>query len=188
MQPNEVKNYRQIVTLKDGVNVLLRPLTPNDAQKLLDLYEPASPEDVRYLYDDVKNPAVVQGWCENLEYSQSLPLLALVQDRVVGQATLLFGSGPERHVGELRIFLAKDFRKRGLGTKTLQTLIDLARRQNLYLLVAKVVANQIKVIKAFQNLDFKLQCTSEDYFMLPDGELLDLVTLILYLQPQTNDF
>ena len=188
MLPNEIKNYRQVVTLKDGVNVLLRPLIAGDALRLVALYALASEEDVRYLQDDVKNPEVVQGWCDNLDYSRSLPLLALVQERIVGQATLYFGSGPQKHTGELRIFLSKDFRKRGLGSRMVCTLIELARKQNLYLLEGKVVANQVNVIKAFQNLGFKLQCTFEDYFMLPDGDLLDVVFLMLYLRPKGEEF
>ena len=188
MEQNEIKIFRQIVTLRDGVNVLLRTLAPEDAQKLADLYAPATEEDMRYLQDDVKDPKVVQMWCEDLNYDNSLPLIALVQDRIVGQATLHYRKGPERHIAEVRIFLSKDFRKRGLGTKMLQTLIELARKQNLYLIVAKVVANQIKVVKAFQNLGFANLCTFEDYFMLPDGDVLDVVFLVLYLRPKVDEF
>ena len=188
MLTSEIKTYRQIVTLKDGANILLRPATPEDGDKLLELYAHASGEDTRYLRENVKDPQIVKSWCEDLDYSQTLPLLAIVQERVVGHATLHSRSGPERHIGEVRIFLAKDFRRRGLGTKMVQTLVDLARKQNLYLLVAKVVANQVKVIKAFQKLGFELRCNFENYFMLPDGDLLDLVVLIFYLRQDIDEF
>ena len=188
MLPSEIKTYRQVVTLRDGVNILLRPLARDDASKLLELYANANTEGTHYLRENVKDPRVVQGWCEDLDYRQALPLIALVQDRIVGQATLHFRSGPERHIGEVRIFLAKDFRRRGLGTKMIQTLIELARKQNLYLVIAKVVANQIKVIKAFQKLGFDKRCTFEDYFMLPDGELLDMVVLMVYLRTDIDEF
>lgn len=188
MQTNDIKNYRQVVTLKDGANILLRPAQPEDSQRLIGLYQNASTEDIRYLRGDVKDPAVVQSWLEDLDYNRVIPLLAMVQDRVVGNATLHFRTGPERHIGELRIFLTKDLRRRGLGTRMLQTLIELARKQNLYLLIAKVVANQSKVIKAFQKLGFEHRCTFEDYFILPDGELLDLVFLTLYLREDIDEF
>ncbi len=188
MLPEQIKNFREIVTLRDGVNVLLRPMIPEDEARLIELFAPINEEDLRYLRDNVKDPAVIQEWCRTLDYTRVLPLLALVKDRVVGQATLHFRHGPKRHIGEVRIFLAKDFRQRGLGTRMLKTLIELARRQNLHTLVAEVVADQTRVIKAFQNLGFVLRCTFEDFFMLPDGELRDVAVLTLSLRPALEEF
>ncbi|MGW8251627.1 MAG: N-acetyltransferase family protein, partial [Anaerolineales bacterium] len=159
MLPEQTKNFRELITLKDGVSVLVRPMTPDDKQRLIELFTPIGDEDLRYLRDNVRDPSVIESWFEDLDYSHVLPLIALVKDRVVGQATLHFRKGPERHIGEVRIFLAKDFRMRGLGTKMINTLIELARRENLYLLVAEVVTNQPQVIKAFQKMGFDLCCT-----------------------------
>lgn len=188
MLPDQIKNYRDVATLKDGVNVLLRPMTAEDKQALVELFAPISEEDLRYLRDNVKDPSLVESWCDSLDYSRVLPLLALVKDRVVGEATLHFRSGPKRHLGEVRIFLAKDFRRRGLGTRMLNKLIELARKQDLHILVAEIVADQSKVIKAFQNLGFELRCTFEDYFMLPDGDTRDVAVLMLCLRPTADDF
>jgi RimJ/RimL family protein N-acetyltransferase len=188
MLPEQIKNYRDIVTLKDGVNVLLRPMTPEDEKCLVELFAPISEEDLRYLRHNVKDPTLIHSWCESLDYARVLPLLALVKERVVGEATLHFRTGPKRHLGEVRIFLAKDFRRRGLGTKMINTLIDLARRQDLYTLIAEIVTDQSKVIKAFQNLGFTLQCTYDDYFMLPDGDVRDVAVLMYHLRPTVDEF
>lgn len=188
MYPEQIKNFREMLTLKDGVSVLIRPATPDDEQRLVDLFAPVSDADFRYLRDNVRDRAVIESWFESLDYSRVLPLLALFKDRVVGQATLHFRHGPERHIGEVRIFLAKDFRQRGLGTRMLNTLIDLARRKDLDLLLAEVVADQSRVIKAFQKLGFELRCTFEDYFMLPDGDTRDVAMLFLRLKRKTDVF
>lgn len=188
MLQEQLKNYRNIVTLRDGVNVLLRLMTQDDEQRLIDLFEPTSEEDLRYIRDKVKDPAVIQEWCRNLDYNRVLPLLALVKNRVVGQSTLHYQKGPKRHVGEVRIFLAKDFRRRGLGTKMLHTLVDLARKQDLHILFGEAVTEQTRVIKAFQNQGFKLQTVYEDYYMLPDGETRDVAILMLPLKPPTDEF
>ncbi len=188
MLPEQIKNYREIVTLKDGANILLRPMVPEDEAGLIGMFSVVSDEDMRYLRDDLRNTEVIQHWCRTLEYSKVLPLLAMLKDRIVGQATLHFRKGPRRHIAEVRIYLAADFRKRGLGTKMIKTLIDLARKQNVQILVAEIVTDQSQVIKAFQNLGFVLMCTYEDFFMLPDGELRDSVILILHLRPKTFEF
>lgn len=188
MLQEQLKNYRNIVTLKDGVNVLLRLMTADDEQRLIDLFEPTSEEDLRYFRDKVKDPAVIQEWCRSLDYNRVMPLLALVKNRVVGQTTLHFQRGPKRHVGEVRIFLAKDYRRRGLGTKMLHTLVDVARKQDLHILFAEAVTEQTRVIKAFQNQGFKLQTVYEDYYMLPDGDTRDVAVMMLHLKPPTDEF
>jgi RimJ/RimL family protein N-acetyltransferase len=188
METDPISNFRDSLTLKDGVNVLLRPAAPGDKQALIDLFAPVSEEDLRYLYDDVRDPRLVESWCNDQEHHLVLPLIALVKDRVVGHATLHYRPGPERHVGEVRIFLAKDFRQRGLGTRMLNRLIGIARHQGLQILVAKVVADQSKVIKAFLHLGFNFQSTFDDYYMLPDGDLRDVAFLLLKLRQKADEF
>jgi L-amino acid N-acyltransferase YncA len=83
---------------------------------------------------------------------------------VVGSASLHFGEGPKRHTGEVRLFLARDYRKRGLGMKMIRALIDLARKHGLNVLLAEVIAEQTKVVKAFESLGFKSQATLDDFF------------------------
>ena len=184
--------YRQLVTLRDGARVLLRPLTPSDRQALIDLFSVITEEEQRYFRTDVKDPEVVGGWVDHLDYDKVLPIVAVVGDRIVGDATLHFHDGPYRHVGELRIFLGKDFRKRGLGVRMLNALIELAKRRNLYILQVEVVNDQPHIIRAFQSVGFVLKSVSQEFFMLPDGELRDLTHLILRLRPpgalQTEDF
>ena len=174
--------FRQLVTLKDGTRVLLRPLTKDDRQTLIDLFAPVSPEDLQYFRTEVNNPDVVGSWVDDLDYERILPLVAIAGDRIVGDATLHFHTGPKRHIAEVRIFLAKDFRQRGLGSKLLQALIDIAKRRNLYMLEVEVVSDQVNIVRAFQNTGFVMKCTFEDYFMLPDGGTIDLLHLILRLR------
>jgi RimJ/RimL family protein N-acetyltransferase len=180
--------YRQLVTLRDGARVLLRPLTAEDRQALIDLFTPVSRDDRRYFRSDVTNPEVVGAYVDKLDYNRVLPLVAVIGDRIVGDATLHFGSGPTRHLAEVRIFLAKDFRNRGLGGRMLQALIDIAKRRSLYMLEVQVVSDQTPIIKAFQNSGFTLKYVLEDYFMFPDGELRDVAHLILRLRTDEDQF
>jgi L-amino acid N-acyltransferase YncA len=181
-------NYRQLVTLADGARVLLRLLTKTDRQGLLDLYSPVTEDDQRYMRQNVRDPKLIESWVDDLDYDKVLPLVALFGDRIVGNSTLHFGSGPTRHVAELRIFLPKDFRRRGLGTKMLQAQIDLAKRRNLHFLMAQIVSDQTNVIKAFQQVGFERKCTLENYHMLPDGDLRDTVIVSLALRASRSEF
>jgi L-amino acid N-acyltransferase YncA len=180
--------YRQLVTLRDGARVLLRPLTFEDRQALIDLFTPISRDERRTFRTDVSNPEVVGAWVDNLDYDRVLPIVAVINDRLVGDATLHFGMGPMRHIAEVRIFLSKDFRHRGLGSRMLQALVDIAKRRSLYILQVEIVSDQTSIIKAFQNAGFSLKCVFDDYFMLPDGDLRDIAHLELRLRSNEDQF
>lgn len=180
--------FRQIITLPDGARVLLRPLSPEDRQSLIDLYGPISPEDLRYMRHDVTDSSLVGKWVDDLDYDKVLSLVAIVNERVVGNATLHFNEGPARHRAEVRIYLAKEIRRRGVGSRMLQALIDLAKRRNIYLIEARIINEQATVIRAFQNLGFMRKCILDDYFILPDGELRDVAHLILRLRESGEEF
>jgi RimJ/RimL family protein N-acetyltransferase len=180
--------YRQIITLPDGGRVLLRPLTGEDKQGLIDLFRPISPEDLRYMRHQVNDPNLVGKWVDDLDYDIVLPLVAVISEQIVGSATLHFNEGPARHRAEIRIYLAKDIRRRGVGSRMIQALIDLAKRRNIYMIEARIIHEQATVIRAFQNLGFIRKCILDDYFILPDGELRDVAHLILRLRDSGEEF
>ncbi|MEW5868319.1 MAG: GNAT family N-acetyltransferase [Chloroflexota bacterium] len=180
--------YRQVITLRDGTRILLRPLLKEDRQALLDLFLPVAFEDRRYTRHNINDPDVVSAWTENINYDTIFPLVATVGERIVGIGTLHFAEGPARHRCELRIFLAKDFRRRGLGNKLIQGLIDHARRRGMHFIEVQIVSDHVDVIKAMQTAGFETVCNFEDYFILPDGELRDVVHLMLKLRTVENEF
>jgi hypothetical protein len=66
--------YRQVFTLKDGARILLRPLTNDDRQALLDLFLPVSADDLRYMRQNQRSQ-VVGEWFDRLDYDKVLPWL-----------------------------------------------------------------------------------------------------------------
>ena len=188
MLTKETVLYRHLVTLADGTRVLLRPMTPDDGPELAQLYTGLTLEDLGGMRHDVRDPKVIETWVDELDYDRVLPLLALVNQRVVGNATLHFHTETAQHRAEVRMFLARDFRRRGLGSRMLQALIDLARRRNIYMLEAQALVEQTHIIRAFQRLGFQAQCTLADYFLKPDGDMEDVVFMLMRLRGQDGDF
>ncbi|NJC97065.1 MAG: hypothetical protein C3F07_09335 [Anaerolineales bacterium] len=189
MLPDQIKTFREMVTLKDGVYVLLRPLVREDRPHLDELFLPVSDDDMRYFrHSNIKDPNLLQGWCDHLDYDEVLPLLALVKDHAVGSGSLHFFKGPKRHIGEVRLFLSKEYRKRGLGMKMIKVLVEFARKQGLSMLTAEIIADKTKVVRAFEQIGFVSQCTLEDFFMFPDGDCTDVVFMTLCLKPRADEF
>lgn len=188
MATQQELSYRQLVTLRDGTRVLLRPLTADDRQGLIDLFVPVPSEERKYMRHDVSDRELVGAWAVKVDYTTVLPVVAVVGDRIVGEVSLHFGTGPARHRAEVRIFLARDFRRRGLATRMIQAVTDLSRRRNLYLLEVYSPTDRTSDIKAFMNLGFELLCSYTDYMMLPDGDLCDVTHLGLRLRKSVDEF
>lgn len=188
MLQEQIRNFREITTLADGTRVLFRPMNTEDHDQLVQLFSNINDDDLKYFRHNVKNAEILQSWTNSLDYANVIPLLALVNDQAVGNATLHMGEGPRRHIGEIRIFLTRDYRKRGLGIKLLRAMIEIGRKQGLHILIAEVIAENIKLIKAFESLGFKQQCNLEDYFMFPDGECIDVKMMLMPLKVKVDEF
>ena len=180
--------YRHLITLQNGIRVLLRPLVPKDRDALLALFSALPPDELQFFRSNVANPELVASWAESVDYTQVFPLVAVVGDRIVGNSTLHLGSGYTRHVAEIRIFLAKEFRRCGIGKAMLKAQIDIARKMGLRQLIAEIVENQPQVIHAFENLGFERQCAFKDMFMTSEGETLDMIMLINFLRRSADEF
>lgn len=170
--------YRKFITLNNGKRVLVRPLLAEDQKRLFDLFAEASEEDTKFLKDQVKKPETVERWIANLDYDRVMPLVAYCDDRLVGDVALYRGTKTVRHVGEIRIFLAADFRGVGLGSKMLQEVFEISKKINLQFLRAEVILDHVKVVKAFRRLGFDLRCTLDDYFLRRDGVTHDIALMM----------
>ncbi len=170
--------FRKFVSLNNGRRVLLRPLLQEDHQLLFQLFDEASEDDTRFLKDEVKNPAVVERWIAHLDYNRVMPLIAFCDGRIVGDCAMYRGTKSVRHVGEIRIFLARDFRGVGLGSKMILEMCEIAKKVNLMWLRAEVILDHVKVVRAFRRLGFDLRCTLDDYFMRKDGVTHDVALMM----------
>lgn len=72
--------------------------------------------------------------------------------------------------------------------KLSQAMIELARRRNLYLLEVQTVRDLSNDIKAMEKVGFETKCILEDYYMLPDGELRDVVIMLMRLRTPEGEF
>jgi RimJ/RimL family protein N-acetyltransferase len=180
--------YRHLVTLPDGLRVVLRPLTPKDKDALIALFSRLPAEETQYFRSNIADPIVVARWAEEPDYANVFPLVAVVGDRIVGNSTLHLGKGFTRHTAELRIFLVKEFRRHGIGAAMIKGQIDVARRLGLHQVIAEIVESQPQVIHAFEHLGFERQFAFHDLFMTPEGETLDMIVLVNYLKRRAEDF
>ena len=169
--------YRKFVTLKNGQKVMFRLLTEQDREGLIQLFQEAPEEDLRFLKQDVKDQKLVNYWLDHINYGRVLPLVAvdLKDNKLIADATLHRGKHAAKHIGEIRIFVSRSYRNLGLGSLMLEELINLAFQENLQWLKAEIIADHKKVIKAFRAHGFEQKALLDDYFIRKDGVTHDVV-------------
>ncbi len=172
--------YRKFVSLKNGKRVMFRFLAEQDRENLIQMFQEAPDEDIRFLKQDVKNTKMVASWLDHLNYRRVLPLVAVDLDsnKLIADGTLHRGKHAAKHIGEVRIFVSRSYRNLGLGSLMLEELINLAFQENLQWLQAEVIADLKKVIKAFRAHGFEQKALLDDYFIRKDGMTHDVVLML----------
>ncbi len=181
--------YPKEVVLKDGTLVTLRPLVREDAELLVRFFQRIPPEERWYLRHDVSNAGIVRQWAQEVNYERVIPILALSEGRIIGDATLhrhYYGSS--RHVGELRIVIDPTARAKRLGTWMVLDLIHLATSLGVEKLVAEIAGSETVAIRALRHLDFVREAVIPELHKDPAGNSYDLLIMVKNLAPTWTDF
>jgi RimJ/RimL family protein N-acetyltransferase len=181
--------YPKEVVLKDGTPVTLRPLEHADADLLVAFFQRIPAEERWYLRHDVADPGVVRQWALEVNYERVIPIVALSEGRIIGDATLhRHRYGSSCHVGEIRIVIDPDARAKRLGTWMMLDLIQLATGVGLEKLVAEIAGSETGAIRALRHLDFVREGVIPELHKDRTGNPYDLVIMVKNLAPTWTDF
>jgi|SRR5208283_282831 len=178
------EEYPKKVTLKDGAFVTLRQMTRDDEHSLYMFFNSLSEATRQFLRNDVTNRKIIAGWMRDLNYEETIPIIAEYEGKIVANATLhrkTFGWG--RHVGEIRIVIDYDFQGRGLGGIILNELCDLANASRLKKLVARIITARVDAIKAFESSGFESVAVLKNYVKDINQNYGDIAILVKELAP-----
>jgi RimJ/RimL family protein N-acetyltransferase len=175
--------YHKEGVLKDGSRVVLRPMVREDREKLLEFFRGLDAREVSFLRNDVRDPAVIDHWVNHIDYTRVFPLVAEAEARIVGDVTLHMRKlGWKRHLGNVRVVVAKDYQSRGLGTLLINEIVELAGEFGLEKLVAEVHLQALGAIAVFKKAGFSVKAVFEDLVKDPAGKSSDLVVLVCDIQ------
>lgn len=179
----KLEAFPQTAQLRNGTRIEVRPMAPEDKDKILEFFLQVPAEDRYFLKDDVTSPRVIEGWASHLDYDRALPLLAWCDGRVVGNAVLIRSRvGARRHVGELRVVVHPEFRSQGLGSIMTRYLCEIAADAELDKVVAELVADrEEEAIVAMERLGFLRSATIPEFYRDEHGRTHDLIVMVLPL-------
>jgi L-amino acid N-acyltransferase YncA len=181
--PN-IKAYPKTIMLNDGTPVAVRPLEPGDKVRLLQFFQRVPEEERHYLKENVAAPEVVHGWTTQIDFDRVLPIVALVGDEIVADATLHRSRAmARRHVGELRVVVDPSYREVGLGRRLLRELLDIAAELGLHQATFELVADREEsAIRAAISVGFRQVGVLKERIRDFWGNYQDLVLLELPLK------
>jgi RimJ/RimL family protein N-acetyltransferase len=149
-----------------------------DGPGLLEFFRRLSPEDRQFLKDDVTRQDIIETWVRGLSYDRVLPILAEVEGRIVGDATLHRQAyGWMRHVGEIRVVTDAYFRRRGLASAMAREIFYVALQGGLDKMVAEMGVDQVAAIKVFQKLGFQQEARLANHIVDLHGRKHDLIIM-----------
>jgi acetyltransferase len=154
--------------LKDGTEVTLRPIKPEDELKELEFVRGLSTETSRFRFfqiiKDLPHEALVR-FC-NIDYDREMAIIAetRIEGRIVeiGVSRLVIDPGKRR--GEFAVVVADKYQGRGLGTKLVDMLIEFAREKGLDTVYGTVMSENIKMIQLCEKLGFSTRREHENVF------------------------
>lgn len=173
-----LEGFPQHVTLRDGTQVVIRPLRAIDGAELLEFYRAFPEEERQFLRDDVSSPEWVERFLKKVDFEEVVSLVAELDGAVVGETTLYRTRyGWTRHVGEIRVAVAHSLRRKGLGTALARTLVRLATNMGIEKMVVQVVENQVAARRTFEKLGFTHEATLRAHVRDIRGLKRDLLVL-----------
>jgi RimJ/RimL family protein N-acetyltransferase len=173
-----LEEYPKHAKLRDGQEITLRQMEPSDEQALLEFFRRLPPEDRMFLKDDVTNPEVIHEWAENLDFERVIPILAVYEDRVIGDATLHRNRfGWSTHVGGIRIVTDPEFRRQRLGRILAREIFFLALVLKLDKVQAEVMQDQVGASRVFKALGFEEEAVLKGQVKDLEGKRHDLIVM-----------
>ncbi|NPA90278.1 MAG: GNAT family N-acetyltransferase [Chloroflexi bacterium] len=163
----------RIVRTAKGIQVLIRPVTPDDRPKLLDFVRRLSPETrYRRFHIPIPDPPpeeLLRRVSEVLYVppERGAALVAVHNGDIVGSAHYV--RDPEKNTwAEAAVVVRDDFQGQGLGTRLLRELARHAAEQGIRVLYAYIQPDNERVLRIVRKAHFPLRTSVEQGLMRVD--------------------
>ena len=164
--------------LKEGLVVTIRDMREDDLEKSFEFFQSLSEKDRRYLRVDVTKKDLVEKRIKDLKHKRISRVVAESDEKIVADAALeLEDHGWEDHIGELRLIIAKEFRRKGLGMLLADELYSLATKKGVEELVVKMMRPQVDAQAIFKRLGFHHDVTLPSFVQDMDHHKQDLIIM-----------
>ncbi|MEM1180344.1 MAG: GNAT family N-acetyltransferase [Acidobacteriota bacterium] len=160
------------------LTVTFRPMTPADKDAILHFARALPEDDLHFLRTDITRDDVVNAWLREIEAGHTTTLIAEVESRIAGYCSLHHSESLwTRHLGEILLLVAADFRRGGLGGHLARQILELAKNASLQKLVAQMMSTQRDAQQLFHHLGFIPEAMLHDWVIDRSGRTHNLIMM-----------
>jgi acetyltransferase len=173
--------HEQIVPLPGGGEYLVRPIRPDDAMMLQEMVQGLSAESryFRFVSSRSELPPTMLARFTLIDYDREMALVAVQKQRGVdadGNAVETehiigvsrYVTNPDQDSCEFALVVSDAFGGKGIGSRLMQGIMDVAREKGLKEIDGLVLSNNPGMLKLMRSLGFSVQSYAED----PDFKLV----------------
>ena len=167
--------YEQVWPLRGGGEYLVRPIRPDDAQMVQRLVKELSPESryFRFVSQIAELPPSMLARFTLIDYDREMALVAVHRERVVDEegevshkerivGVSRYVTNPDHTSCEFALLVADDFAGKGLGSRLMLSIMEVARDRGLAEVQGLVLANNPTMLKLMRRLGFEVRAFDED--------------------------
>jgi acetyltransferase len=152
--------------LKNGTEVILRPIRPEDEQLELEFIKGLSKETCRFRFFRVIKEFShldLAKFC-NIDYDREIAIIAELNEggkkREIGAARLILEPNGKR--GEIAVVVADEYQRKGLGTKLIDMIIGIAEEKNLETIYGIIMPENEAIIQLCKKMGFKISKENDE--------------------------
>ena len=157
-------------TMKNGTDVVIRPIRPEDEPLMVRFHETLSPESVymRYFHQAnlrhrISHERLVRV-C-HCDYDRDIVLVAELADPPQGERTIIavgrLSKLHGRNHGEFALIVSDKYHRKGLGTELVLRLVEIAKKEKIESISANVLAENREVQRLAATMGFSVRASAD---------------------------
>ncbi|PVB63144.1 GNAT family N-acetyltransferase [Labrenzia sp. 011] len=151
-------------TLKDGSDIFIRPVRPEDEELFKTFFEAVSPEDLRLRFfapvRDFNHRFLAR--LTQLDYARSIAFAALDPKDGALLGAVRLHADPDHQTGEYAIMVRSDLKGIGLGWALMKLIIRYAKADGIATIKGEVLKDNTQMISMCRDLGFTVGTSPDD--------------------------
>jgi len=157
--------------LADGTNIVIRPIRPEDAELVQAFVRDLSEESryFRFMNSVQELSLAMLVRFTQIDYSREAALIAVsreddedLESKETELGVARYATNPDGESCEFAVVIADSMKGKGLGSKLMTALMDVARERGLKVMQGEVLSNNTHMLNLMKHLDFSIEPSPED--------------------------
>jgi acetyltransferase len=159
------KKYEMLWSLRNGQEVLLRPIKPEDEPLWLEMFKSFSEESIRYRFFQIlkDTPHEVRVRYCNIDYDREIAIVPELVEN--GQRKILgvtrISIEPNGKSGEMAFITSDQWQGFGLGTKMIDYVLDIAKEKGVENVYAIMLPDNHRALSLTKKMGYKHEYLSD---------------------------